>query len=1089
MRNFGPLFSASTFAIAVSLAAPAAAQTEGQQQEAQEQNTSVDCSAIADPAQRATCVETQGETAPATAGAPAEGTIVITGSRIARPNFDTAQPSTVLTSQAIDQRGLVNAADALNELPQFGIPGSSPVGAAQGGAFGTGQSFVNFLGLGSQRTLVLVNSRRFISSNTASLFGPTAAGGQVDLGLINTKLIDRIETIAIGGAPIYGSDAIAGTINVILKKDYDGIDIDAQDGISQQGDAHNWRIRGLAGKNFLDGRANITLSGEYNKGKGLIYSDRALLRRGLFYGECDPAVTPGFNQCVYEDGPRVNATTPGGAPLVGDAFPLSPEQMEAFVGLPGSFTFSVEDASGNELQFDPTGNFEIIDYGLNPGGPNAATLFHAGGNGFAYIRDTSQLLSPTERYNANLIGHFDITDNIRLFGEGWYSHAKGTNLQTQPEYNSGIFAAAGTPGGNVILNVNNPFLTTAQRDTIIASIEDNPLSDRNINCFFTGLPQFCGANLPVQDYFYLSRANVDLNNNTATSVDDIYRVVGGLDGHFNALAGQWNWEVVGVRGIAKSKGHSNVINVQNFDNAVGAVTADNPNGVPCLAGLANSPYPTASSTCAPLDIFGVNQYSPEALEYILSSADRRATNKQFVVTADVGGPVFSLPGGNFSISVGVEHRKESVNDDPGAVFHQPDADLTADENGDGDPTNDLTSPTQFVPIIPVRGKFHTNEIFGEVNADIVSPSNDVPGIYRLDVQGAVRYVDHSTAGGDITWTIGGRYAPVRDIAFRGNFTHAIRSPSIQEVFIPTSSFFGFAVDPCDDNQLANGPDPATRAANCLAEGIPPTFNSTSASASFLQATGGNLELENEKSDAYSVGVVLTPRFIPRLNLTVDYINVKLNDAISAFSGSQVANACYDAPNPAANPFCDLITRNPTTHQLTFIETSFFNADQLQYRGIVTAWDWKVETPFLGAASTLGFSGSYQRLLELTTRAFVGQAVTNNHGTLGYPKNSFSATVNYLNGPVSLFSNFNYTGKVTQGVDEAADFRQHQKIDSFLVVNSGFRIDVGERFRFFGDIDNIFNAKPPYPVPAFGGSITYFPGVLGRYFRFGAGVRF
>ena len=114
-------------------------------------------------------------TATTAAGAPAEGSIVVTGSRIPRPNFDTVQPSTVLNSQALEQRGFVDAADALNELPQFGVPGSSPVGAAQGGAFGTGQSFVNFLGLGSQRTLVLINGRRFISSD----YQPTTSLGPV----------------------------------------------------------------------------------------------------------------------------------------------------------------------------------------------------------------------------------------------------------------------------------------------------------------------------------------------------------------------------------------------------------------------------------------------------------------------------------------------------------------------------------------------------------------------------------------------------------------------------------------------------------------------------------------------------------------------------------------------------------------------------------------------------------------------------------------------------------------------------------------------------------------------------------------------
>src|SRR5947209_7381006 len=317
--------STSVVAISAAMAMPAAAaQTQAQQQQAQQENAAVDCSTVTDPAAHATCIRTQGQNAAASEGAPAAGSIVVTGSRIPRPNFDTVQPSTVLNSQAIDQRGFVDAADALNELPQFGIPGSSPVGAAQGGAFGTGQSFVNFLGLGSQRTLVLINGRRFISSNTASLFGTTAPGEQVDLGIINTKLIDRIETEATDGAPIYGTDAITGTINVILKHDYSGIDLDAQYGIADEsgpggvygnGRAPNWRIRGLAGHNFADGRGNVTIAGEYNKGTGFTYLDRAVTAQSPFYGRCNRGSQ--FNPCSYPDGRRVIATTPPGIPLVG----------------------------------------------------------------------------------------------------------------------------------------------------------------------------------------------------------------------------------------------------------------------------------------------------------------------------------------------------------------------------------------------------------------------------------------------------------------------------------------------------------------------------------------------------------------------------------------------------------------------------------------------------------------------------------------------------------------------------------------------------------------------------------------------------
>ena len=132
---------------------------------------------------------------------------------------------------------------------------------------------------------------------------------------------------------------------------------------------------------------------------------------------------------------------------------------------------------------------------------------------------------------------------------------------------------------------------------------------------------------------------------------------------------------------------------------------------------------------------------------------------------------------------------------------------------------------------------------------------------------------------------------------------------------------------------------------------------------------------------------------------------------------------------------------------------------------------------------------YQHLITLTTVPAPGAAPSHTAGTLGYPIDSATTTLSYVKGPLNLFTNVNYTGPVNQGTDEAANFREHQRLKSFIYTNGGARIDVGEHFRFFIDVDNIFDVKPPYPVPAFGGAITYFPGVLGRFYRVGAGVHF
>src|SRR5580704_5901336 len=248
--------------------------------------------------------------------------VVVTGSRIARPEFDNLQPTTTLDSKAFDQRGYLDVGQALSEIPGFGVQPSSA--SQTQSTTGIAQSFVDLYGLGSQRTLVLVNGRRFVSSQTASLNGsggnsPVGGpGDQVDLNVIPTKLIDRVETISVGGAPIYGADAIAGTVNIILKKDFQGLDVDLQTGVSNDEDAWNYRARILAGQNFADGRGNITAVGELTKTDGLVGTSRPVYASDL--GFLAPATPGGKYSTVLTPANSVPQVNFGGIPLVDDVF-------------------------------------------------------------------------------------------------------------------------------------------------------------------------------------------------------------------------------------------------------------------------------------------------------------------------------------------------------------------------------------------------------------------------------------------------------------------------------------------------------------------------------------------------------------------------------------------------------------------------------------------------------------------------------------------------------------------------------------------------------------------------------------------------
>lgn len=993
--------------------------------------------------------------------------IIVTGSRIARARFETVEPALVVSSDAIEMRGFDSLGQALKEQPAFGTPGATPIGEQS--PLAQGQSFVNFLGLGSQRTLTLVDGRRFVSSNTASIFGPTGAGSQVDLNIIPTKLVDRVETIAVGGAPIYGADAIAGTVNIVLKRDFDGFEIDGQAGVSSRGDAASQRVRALAGHNFADGRGNVTVAGEYSRAAGLTGADRAFFAQGGFFGNASDPASP-FLQELYGDR-RLPAVSEAGIPLVGDGIPLSVEQQVATFGFPG-LHFGVSDADGSQLRFDVNGGLTAIDFGRYAGAPGTFGVDFEGGNGFSAAPSTN-LLASTRRYSGVALARYDLSDTVRLFGEAWYANSKGRNLRSQPVFNTGLAGPGGSPDGNIVVSIDNPYLSPEARAAIVAAINANPLSDQNLG----GFPQ---------NYFYLARANSDLTTGESASEVEAIRFVAGLSGAFDFAAGRWDWEVAGNVGRSKTTSRSRELVQQNFLNAVDAVRDGN--DIVCRPGAVNAPIATVSATCAPLDLFGTGQSSQAALDYVTAIATPVSLNKQKQFTASLTGPLFALPGGDFAVAFGYEHRAESQGFDPGAFFHgADDPDPLTDANGDGDPANDRIGYGRATPVLPVYGKFNTDEFSAEFFAPILSTASGAP-IDLLEVKGAARYVDHSLAGGDWTWTLGGRLGIVPDLIVRGNFTRAIRAPAITELFNPSSSYFGFATDPCDAANRGNGPDPATRQANCAADGLPANFQSLSNSRTFAQAIEGNPDLANEKANSWTIGLVLEPRFAPRLRASVDYVDIHLKNAISNGGASSIVANCYDSSDFANAADCARFTRGPDG-QLSFVEVQYLNLADQRYKGYLAALDYRL--PLGGDARSVGLNFSYQYIDELSTRADTASQRVRLDGMIGYAKHQALATLDYSTAGFGLFAQVNYIGKARINPQAAANFYPDglDRVSAIAFVNLGASVRVDDRFTLRLAVDNVFDRQPPYPYPATGGTTTYFNGVLGRYARLGASASF
>lgn len=223
--------------------------------------------------------------------------VVVTGSRIRRAQVDVADstiPYTSIDAEELEGRQVTNLIDALRDLPLASV--SSNRGSNT--QFGDNYSFVNLLSVGSQRTLTLLNGRRVVPSNQGTVFVPgNASGAQVDVSLINPLIVERTDIITGSGGAVYGADAIAGVINVVTRSDFEGASADVSAGITEVGDGESYRVSGIWGKNFLDGRLNLTVSGEYYDGAMITTSAdeaRRYLGSGILNNLNGGSRDPGF---------------------------------------------------------------------------------------------------------------------------------------------------------------------------------------------------------------------------------------------------------------------------------------------------------------------------------------------------------------------------------------------------------------------------------------------------------------------------------------------------------------------------------------------------------------------------------------------------------------------------------------------------------------------------------------------------------------------------------------------------------------------------------------------------------------------------
>ncbi len=975
-------------------------------------------------------------------------TVIVTGSRIPRAGFDTLEPATVISRDYLDTRGLTNIADALNEIPGFGV-GTTPEGGQS--SFGVGVNFVNRFGLGSQRTLTVVNGRRFVSANAPTIFGPANPGVQVDLNTIPTQLIDRVENVAIGGAPTYGTDAIAGTVNIILRKNYQGAEGRASYGVTQRGDNNRYNVSAIWGQNFFSDRANFTIAASTDNADGVLSTERERFASG-FSSSTNPTAlqastqlgretwndgrifpyvpfngtsTDGIPNSVLIRNTRIYSLTWGGLALPTGATNLANGRLRCFG--------STATTSGSCLQFAPGGN--LVPY--NPGIP-FGTQNASGGDGI-FLNETLPLTADLRRTNVSALGHLDLSDNVELFAEVIHYRAKSRELTDQSIYNATLFGGLSAP---LTFGTAYPLLNAQARTAL------------------TGL----GVTT-----FRVSRASRDLVENNAWSESQTTNVVLGLRGNFDVGDHYFTWEASGSHGVADSDFYQSVLNQQHFINALNVVSSGgqivcSPTAIPTSQLIIpGGGTPVADPNCVPLNLFGEGTSSAAARRYVTDLTHASTKIEQTIFNANIGANVFDMWGGAFRANIGVERRfeKGAFNTD---AFQQA---------GLG----------RAVPITPNAGKFDTTEWFGEFVAPFAPEDGHVPFFKRFDITGKYRQVDNSVNGKFDAYTYGFQWAPFKDLTLRANRTQSLRAPAITELFTPVASAFSTFPDPCDSTQVSAGTNPAVRQANCAAfyaaYGINGnTFQSTARTATIPITVGGNSTLQNETAKSWTAGLVYEPSFIENLRVSVDYYNIKIDNQIANLTAANIASGCYDNPDfdrgnvNNANQFCSLFTRD-AAGQVTFVKTGFVNGSYINFTG--ASLEMLYRRDMFGGKMDFAVSGfrpmslnsSVTNVTNTNGIGLQGQSDLQYQFSVGYHRNAWGTSLqgNYLSGP--KLANPQTT--------DLGDILLYGDYWNFNV--SGF-YNFNEKLTFRTAISNVFDREPPFPLTGIG---VY--DILGRRINF------
>jgi outer membrane receptor protein involved in Fe transport len=857
------------------------------------------------------------------------GDIIVTGSRIPQPNLESAAPVTVVSDQDVKLAGSTRIEDVLNQLPSVGAAQASGV---SNGATGTADVDLRYLG--AKRTLALVNGRRLMP-------GDPVTGGAADINQIPTALVKRVEVLTGGASSVYGADAVAGVVNFIMDTSFEGIRFDGN--FSFWWHNQNDPSVGAAG-NVSDILAAAAAGGT----PGYDYPGDKTHGRQI-----DGTVTIGS---AFDDG-RGHAVAYFGYRNVKPVLQSERDFSVCAIGGAGANVAcagSATSAEGNFFDSDFTNNAGGTTFTFGPGrtAVDGYTLFNF--NPYNYFQ------RPDERYVAGAFADYEISPAIKPYLEFMFMDDR-TLAQIAP---SGAFS------GNIFtVNCDNPLLgDPADPASVHAVVCGN--TGNLVTGFLGTYPStgdapvgpFTGAEPPAtftdafgntfqRGYFQVLRRNVEGGPRIADLKHTAYRGVVGTRGDFNPVLsydayfqyGRTNYTFI----------QENEFSISRLNRAINAVavmpgtTTPVPFGTPGAVITCRSVLDGTDPACVPFDPMG-GVLSPEAVNYLnVSAIVVGQTSEQIAnanITALLGEAGVKTPWAEDgpAVNFGLEYRKESL-------------DLRPDQSFQVLPSSDLAG--QGSPTLPTSGSFRVLEFFAEAQIPIVQNNF----IDDLSIGLGYRRSGYNLSNGNEfstnTYKLQAEFAPVRDIRFRAAYNRAVRAPNIQELFAPNFVGLDGSTDPCAGIVITAAD------AGCLAQGMQIGDSTpTNPAEQYNGLLGGNPNLQPEKATTKTVGVVLQPRFIPNLAVTVDYWDIKLDGAIQGFGADAIMADCMLTTDPLnPRPSCALIHRDPANSiwltGLGFIEDVPSNVGGIKTNGIDINVAHRLRLGGIGSLST-SFIGSY-----------------------------------------------------------------------------------------------------------------------------------